>query len=215
MGQDALHYIFDYDTPLLRTSRELLVSPAQLIRNYIKGERKKYVHPIRYFILILAVYLIFKQLLDFDPIQTFEEATGIQQVDNPEAPFNSQTSDFFARHIDYFLPVFITTLAVISRFIFRKSGVYLAEYLTLSLFVISEYFFLSIFTLILSSVSPGFFLLNYLIVFLYPLLVLIAFHTGNLLLRILKSAFVVFIAWWLYVFLSNIISAFIISIFNL
>ncbi len=212
--RDVLEHYFDFDAPLIRTVKGLITNPGKLIREYIAGRRKSYSHPFRYFIFVLATYLILKSFLDFDPIQMVSDLRGVEQVPSPDTTI-AKASNYFSNHINAFLLIFALTIALFSKLFNFRSKVYFVEYLTLGFFVIGEYMLFSIFILIASTISAKFFLLNYLVVFLYPVYVLVSFHSGNLFLRILKSLLISVLAWTSYSFLGFTISIFIVKIFGL
>lgn len=212
--KDILEHYFDFDAPFFRTITGLITNPGTLIREYIFGRRKSYSHPFRYFILVLAVYLILLQLLNFNPIEVFSEALGAQKLPNPDST-SSKASNFLREHINTFLLVYAFTLALFTKLFNRKSGFYLVEYLSLSFFVIAQYLFFSIFIILLTFLSPKFFFANYIIVLIYPIYVLIRFHKGNLFIRIIKAFFASFFGWITYVIASFTISLFIVRFFSL
>jgi len=212
--RDVLEHYFDFDTPLIRTIKGLITNPGKLIREYIAGRRKSYSHPFRYFIFVLAIYLILKSFMDFDPIQMVSDLRGVEQIPSPDTTI-AKASNYFSNHINAFLLIFALTIALFSKLFNLKSKVYFVEYLTLGFFIIGEYMFFSIFILIASTISAKFFLLNYLVVFLYPVYVLASFHSGNLFLRIIKSLLISVLAWTTYAFLGFTISIFIVKIFGL
>ncbi len=213
-AKDVLEHYFDFDAPLFRTIKGMVTNPGKLIKEYIAGKRKSYSHPFRYFVLVLAIYLVLKNLLDFDPIQTVSEISGSQRAPNPNSVI-SKASNYFSNHINTFLLVFAFTIALFSKLFNLKSKIYFVEYLTLGFFIVAQYMFFSIFILLGSYISPYVFILNYLVVFLYPVYVLISFHSGNLALRVLKSVLISILAWVSYAFLGFSISVFIVQVFGL
>jgi hypothetical protein len=96
--RDVLEHYFDFDAPLIRTVKGLITNPGKLIREYIAGRRKSYSHPFRYFIFVLAIYLILKSFLDFDPIQMVSDLRGVEQVTSPDTTI-AKASNYFSNHI--------------------------------------------------------------------------------------------------------------------
>lgn len=213
-AREVLEHYFDFDTPLFRTIKRLTIRPSKVIKEYIFGKRKSYAHPFRYFILVLAIYIIIKNLIDFDPIKVFSEVIGARELPDPNA-ISTKASNFFSSHINSFLFIYTFTLAGFTKLFNRKSGFYFIEYLALGFFVIAQYMFFSIFITLLSSISPYFFLLNYILILIYPMYVLMTFHEGKLIFKLIKAFFVSVLAWFLYAFLGQIISIFIVIYFNL
>ncbi len=212
--REILEHYFDFDTPLLKTITGLITRPGELLREYIFGKRKSYSHPFRYFILVLAVYLILLELLNFNSIEVFSNAIGAQELPNPDT-VATKASNYLRDHINTFLLVYAFTLALFARLFYRKSGFYFVEYLSVSFFIVAEYIFFSIFIVLLTLISPKFFLLNYLTALIFPVYVFVRFHEGNILVRTLKAILVSVFGWITYAFLGFTISLLIVVVFEL
>ncbi|MEQ9310885.1 MAG: DUF3667 domain-containing protein [Balneolaceae bacterium] len=212
--RDVLEHYFDFDAPLFRTITGLITRPGTVIREYIFGKRKKYAHPIRYYILVLAVYLIIQSLIDFDPIKTVGEILGVNEQPNPDSP-QTKGSYFFRNNINLFLLFFAFFLALFNKLFFRKSGIYFVEYLALGFYVVAQYIFFSLFIVLASSISSYFFLLNYLLVLIYPVYVIFKFHQGKWYWIMIKAFILNLFAWVFYVILGQFVSIFIVILFGL
>lgn len=211
---DVLEHYFDFDTPLFKTITGLITRPGALIREYIFGKRKSYSHPIRYYILVLAAYLILQSLLDFDPIATFSKITGSTQSPNMNDPA-TKGSYFFRDHINIFVLLFAFFLATFNKLFFRKSGYHFVEFGVLSLYIVAQYIFFNLFVLPLTFLSPYLFLINYISVLFYPVYVMFKFHEGKKLGRFFKSLGVTISAWVFYVFVGQFTATYIVIIFGL
>ncbi len=214
-ARDVLEHYFDFDTPLFRTITGLITRPGKLIREYIFGKRKSYSHPIRYYILVLAIYVILQNLINFDPIATVGEILGALEQPNPNSP-QTKGSYLFRDNINLFLLFFAFFLAAFNKLFFRKSGYYFVEYLALGFFIVSEYILAGIFIILLSTIiSPYFFLINYLLVLIYPVYVMYNFHEGKKIGRFFKALLITLLAWVLYVIAGQFIATFIVISFGL
>lgn len=213
-ARDVLEHYFDFDAPLFRTVTGLVTRPGKLIREYILGRRKSYSHPIRYYILVLAIYLIVQNVIDFDPIKAVGEIMGGTQQPNPDNP-QTKGSYFFRNNINLLLLFYAFFLAVFNKLFFRKSGFYFVEYLALGFYVVAQYIFFTVFIILGVTISPYIFLLNYLLVLIYPIFVMFKFHKGKWYWRITKAFFVNLFAWILYVVAGQLISIFIVIAFEL
>ncbi len=203
---------FDLDAPLFRTIRDMFYRPGAMIRNYIFGKRKYYMNPVRYFLLMLGLYLIVDGITGFDPIVTFGEILDVKEQPNPNS-ISTRSSGFFRDHINSFLFVFVFTLAICSKLFNVRSIYTLPEYLVLAFFTTGQYLFVSIFVILLSFVNPAFFLINYGFVLLFPVFVLVQFHEKKPILNTIKNLIAVLFGWLLYAMLGFVISMFIIQNF--
>lgn len=212
--RDVLEHYFDFDAPLFRTMKGLIVSPGELIREYIFGKRKKYSHPVRYYILVLAIYLIVQNIIDFDPIKATTEIMGAEQQPNLDSK-QTKGSYFFRNNINLFLLFYAFFLAAFNKLFFRKSGIYFIEYLALGFFVVAQYIFFTTFVIIGVSISPYVFLLNYILVLVYPIYIIFKFHDGKWYWKLTKAFFTNLFSWVLYVMAGQTISIFIVIFFDL
>lgn len=213
-ARDVLEHYFDFDAPLFRTIKRMITNPGELIRGYIHGKRKSYSHPFRFFILSLALYIIVQQLIGFDPVATFSEILGAREMPNPDS-VGTKGSNFFSSHVNSFLLMYAFTLSVFSKLFFRKSGFHYVEYLALAFFVIAEYILIDTFVILATLISPYFFIINYLIVLIYPIYVLVSFHQKTSFWNIFKASCTSVLAWILYAVISQFIAIFIVLTFNL
>ncbi|WP_168204253.1 DUF3667 domain-containing protein [Aliikangiella coralliicola] len=55
--------VFDYDSRLFVTIREMLVNPGKASLNYVLGKRIRFIHPVKYFIITMGMSLLIMQLL--------------------------------------------------------------------------------------------------------------------------------------------------------
>lgn len=212
--KDVLENYFDFDAPLFKTIKDLTIRPGQLIRNYIAGKRKSYSHPLKYYITVLALNLIVSELIGFDPVVAFNDATGLAEMPDPDA-LSVKAGEYMRVHINFFLLIFVFTLSVFTKLFNRKSGYNFAEYLAMSFYIIAQYVFLSMIPVLLTLVSPTFFLFNFLLVLVYPVWVVIRFHEGGIFKRIVKGIGINLLAWFSYIAIATIVATLIIQTFNL
>ncbi|MBO6523566.1 MAG: DUF3667 domain-containing protein [Balneolaceae bacterium] len=212
--RDVLEHYFDFDAPLFRTVTGLVTRPGILIKEYIRGRRRSYSHPIRYYVLVLAIYLIVQNVIDFDPIKAVGEIMGVNQQPNPDSP-QTKGSYFFRNNINLLLIFYTFFLAVFNKLFFRKSGFYFVEFLALGFYIVAQYIFFTAFIILGVTISPYIFVLNYILVLIYPVYVMFKFHEGKWYWRITKAFFVNLFAWILYVVAGQFVSVFIVIAFDL
>jgi len=58
LGGDAVDYLFDVDSRLLRTLRDLFFRPGRLTEAYLRGQRMSFVRPLRVYIVISALLFV-------------------------------------------------------------------------------------------------------------------------------------------------------------
>lgn len=83
--QLASHFAYDiihYDGKFWKTLKVLLLKPGFLTREYLRGKRASYLHPIRMYVFTSAVFFIvlFGFIIKKDSVQEASEAMNKQQV---------------------------------------------------------------------------------------------------------------------------------------
>ncbi len=212
--KEIAEHWFGLDNPFFRTMRDLTIRPGRMLKEYIGGKRKSYTQPFRYFIFILATYLIFRQLVGFDPIEAFSEMLGAREMPDPNAP-STKGSNYFSKHLNTFMIIFAFTLSGFAKLFNLRKQMYFIEYLTVSFFVIGHYIVFSIIIILLAKLNPILYLLNYLIVFLYPTIVFTQIQEGRLVVRIIKSVFISLLGWFMYAIIGFSLATYIVQSFNL
>jgi len=73
---DLYNSIIEFDFNYLRTFNSLLLKPGVFIKNYLFGKRRKYVSPIKYLIIILALNFAVTFFLNrpaFEPVKIYTD----------------------------------------------------------------------------------------------------------------------------------------------
>jgi len=206
---------FDINTPVFHTIYGLLIHPGKTIHEYINGKRIAIYHPFKLFLLIFAFYYFIRILFDFNPIDTFNAAIGHKQMPS-KMNLMREAGTFLSNHINHFL-LFCAFFMSLSAKIFNwRSKIFFCEYLTAALYLISIYLLLSTFCIALVVINPKFFLINYLIVFTYPVFVFYQIHErkSSKTWRILGGFLMNIFAWIAYVISSFALSYLFVSTFK-
>lgn len=165
----------------------------------------------------MALYLLTKVLIDFDPVATFNAMQGIDTGNTVPASSTSDPSidagQFFSRNINILIFILSFVLAIVAKIFFWKERVRLAEYLALGFYVVGHYMLAGTFIILISQINPKLYILNYLFVLGYFSYVLILFHEGHWAWKSLKALLTVLLSYFLFAFLGFSISAFILNTF--
>jgi hypothetical protein len=124
-------HLLDFDSAFLRTFAGLTVRPGGVCRDYVAGRRKRYMNPFGYLLLSGTVNLALSGLAGW--------------MAGPGAPADPDEPD--SGLVTWFLLALLVPLAVLWRWLFRRSGFNLAENYVFALFIMSQYTWLE--TLIL------------------------------------------------------------------
>jgi hypothetical protein len=136
--KDFAEQVTELDTGFLRTLKDLTLQPGHMVRAYVLGQRKPYMRPFQFYLLMLAVYFAFNEVLDIDPM---EASNQLVEKMNPSGMSKRQqeaqaiSSQLMGKNIKLMLSLLLVTQAFSLRLLYRKSGLYLAEMFVITLFM--------------------------------------------------------------------------------
>ena len=81
--RDAAQHLFDIESGLWRTVRHLTMRPGAMVRDYVRGQRKRYVNPITYLLLYVALSVAVMPLLEEPFVQNLQPMLGEAFQDLP------------------------------------------------------------------------------------------------------------------------------------
>lgn len=164
---------FSFEGPLLITLHHLFLKPGTLFREFIAGKRKKYYQPVQFYVLLTAVYLIVRALLDYDPLEgriDFVDEQGAVVIGK-----SKEAARFMVDNINNILFFLVFSIAIMLKLLYRKQY-NLAEYTSVGLFITGIYLLLSIVMMIAVTLfNFNGYRLQLLVIFL-----LIGYSTGSL-----------------------------------
>ncbi|MEL6534496.1 MAG: DUF3667 domain-containing protein [Bacteroidota bacterium] len=134
--KEAADNFFNLNRGLLPTVRDLLIRPGSMLSGYLDGKRKRYLHPVRMILAVLAVsYLIFFVLIPDGWMMQVQTST-----DDPEAAafaqkFGEFFSDQMSKNYTLYTLSSLPFLAIWYRIFFRKNGYNSGEYITVLTYV--------------------------------------------------------------------------------
>ncbi|MEO9482543.1 MAG: DUF3667 domain-containing protein [Ekhidna sp.] len=173
---------FALEGQLLSTIKLMVVNPGLLLRSFIAGKRKSYYKPVAFFVLLSAVYLIVRSVLDYDPLD------GQVQLNNADesSKLFKDAARFMVTHINHIMFFLVFAIGFSNKlFFYRKYN--LAEYLTVGFYVSGIYILVGLVQMLFSLYV--FFIasqINMVILFFYLLYVSFSLHQKKSFLAILK-----------------------------
>ena len=192
--QDLVDAIFSLNGPLLTTLKMLVVNPGRMFNEYLAGRRKKYYKPVTFFILMTAIYLLIRWIINYDP--------NISTLLKVEDPYDSQiltnARSFMLLNIDKLLFAFVFSLGLLMKlFFFKKNS--LAEFLAISFYLIGVYTVLTILNMFyiqyIDMTFQGIHLIAMLLYFIYAM---VSLFKKNKVIVIIKSIFVYVLGFYFY-----------------
>ncbi len=148
-----------WDNKFMRTIKDLTIRPGVVSREFIKGNRVKYIGPLGYLFLVSTIMILSFQILDID-VQAYMEDTskGIvpeqgTDISEKQAQF---TSDLMKLMSDYFRFVsagLIPFVALVAFMFYRKKGYNYLEHLVNMLFLGGHAYWLTVLHIIFYKFS--------------------------------------------------------------
>lgn len=141
---------------LLRTLRDLTVRPGEVVRGYVAGRRRRYVNPVAYFFFAAAVGVLSLALYE-DRLEAWLDgriAAGPAHplLDPAQTEAFVRTTVTVSSHVSLTYLAMLVPFAVVVRWLFRRSGINLAESLVLAFYTFGHALLLT------SFVTPAIFL---------------------------------------------------------
>lgn len=176
------------------------VSPGKLSRDYIKGKRKTYFHPVRYFLVALAVYYLFVWMFDFNPVKVSFETMGEgENYDVDSKDLTIRMSNIIRKNVNLLMFVWIIMISLSDKLFYAKTPYNLAERSIHYFFALGTYslMYSPFIALTLVDISPDVIRLICLVLFI-PYTVM-SFHEKRGVLHAIKALFHVVLSFFVYV----------------
>lgn len=149
--KNFLSSTFSFEGPLLNTVQYLIVNPGKVFREFIEGKRKTYYQPVQFYVLLTAIYLITRALLDFDPLKgqfAAAEKSGSELLN-----ISIEAARFMVDNINNIMFFLVFSIAFTLKLFFRKQY-NLAEYTSVGLFICGLYTLFGTLMMVISSIIP-------------------------------------------------------------
>ena len=143
-GRDILDRVLGLEGMLPRTMKGLSSNPGRVIREYVKGNRKRYVNPVSYYFVMFGVYLLMLSLLNIDladmiNAKAIQEsvggAVGDGEVTVDQAQMQSEINQQVFKNVQFLGMLMFPFIAWLATVFFRKSGYNFMENIILPFYV--------------------------------------------------------------------------------
>lgn len=140
---DVLSHFFNLDGTLFRTIGGLTRNPGKVCREYVAGQRVRYVPPLRYCITILAIVLLAYALFGIDLAQPPFEQPSTDKGERVKV-VQEAVGSLIKKHLNLVIFAALPFLVVFTRFLFRKADYNLPEVGVFVLYTIGHIFLMGI-----------------------------------------------------------------------
>jgi hypothetical protein len=161
--------LFSLQSTFLRTLVDLTTRPGTMVRNYIKGQRKPYSDPVKYYLLLLTGYFVVFELSGFTDfvIDIAEQAVSLFGGEDEELMLAQlsvgEELDFVLNEILKAFDVLLTLiLAIVAHSLIRGKEYNFVEVLVLFIFLSAQVYIIKAILLVLMMSLPvvGFFIVS-------------------------------------------------------
>jgi hypothetical protein len=197
---DFFSSTFALEGPLLSTIKLLILNPGKLFREFIGGKRKAYYKPVAFFVVLTAVYLIVRKLIQYDPFYSQPQMSN-ENVPEKVRPL-IEAGKFMFANINNIMFFLVFSIGLSNKLFFYKKY-NLAEYVTTGFYISGLYILVGVIQMLVSVyiiyITPQY---NMVLLFAYMVYVSISFHQQKSFVAILKYIFMSLLAIILYAILG-------------
>lgn len=151
---EALANFVNWDSALMVTLRGLATRPGAVAREYVLGQRKRYVPPSRLCLITLALWLVATRWLGVDPLEAAGFKFDSDEPGSRPAQTAAEIRAFLGGHLDLLLYLALPLKAWLTKRLFPRTDDNLAECFVLVLFVASFNFLVGIVLTPLMAIEP-------------------------------------------------------------
>lgn len=153
---ELFNIITNVDRGFLHTIKMLLLTPGDVIRNYLNGQTRNYYHPLRFLILTIAISVAINLSLGVFDRQQSEIQSLVQTPQNEEvAAMQQRINQEVKKYLNLIPMLMIPVLALFSYLFFRKKKYNYAENLVLHSFAQGEMAVIGTPMIIISGFLPA------------------------------------------------------------
>ncbi|MEP0367744.1 MAG: DUF3667 domain-containing protein [Cyclobacteriaceae bacterium] len=205
---DFLSSTFALQGPLMHTIWMLIVRPGKMLHEFLDGKRKAYYKPVSFFVLMTVIYLLVRELINYDPLAG-QQYEGMENY--PERVRQSQmAARWMVTHINNVMLILVFSIAIVQKALFpRKNN--LAEYLSIGFYISGIYTLAGLFMMLIIHYVfrfPG--QVQLLFLLFYTFYVVYSFHQKHKFFHILRYILSAIFGLLLYILLGFGLSYFVV-----
>ena len=133
-------FAIGFDSRFIRTVKDLMIRPGFVVKEYIRGNRVRYMSPVGYYILIITASLLMFPLFGYDLMEYSAEMSrswGIETPTEQQEQIHYLLS-LFMINIKFFIFLLIPFSAILLKLFFRKSEFNIIENSVFSFYVMAQ-----------------------------------------------------------------------------
>lgn len=137
-SEEVVRKFLNLESGWLRTFRELLLRPGEMLRRYVAGDRSGYANPLSFLLINALIVLVFMSFLGFNERIL---AMSMSMLDAPtlgQYRLQKFVTGYLFQNMNLMYIGILVPFAVVMRLLFRKSGYNLAEFLVITIFMMAE-----------------------------------------------------------------------------
>ena len=149
--------VFSLDKGIILTVKLLIVNPGKLIRDYLSGATKKYIHPLKFLMLCVTVSVILEYIVGgFEAVN--ESVNEMAGYSDEQLKMQQKFMPVMKQYLDIIILLMLPFQSFFSYIFFKKHKYNYTEHLLLNSF------FFGFFNLIGIILTPASFIINPIII---------------------------------------------------
>lgn len=207
---ELFNIVTNFDHGLWHTIKMMFVAPGELIRNYLNGQTRRYYHPLRFLIFMIAISVAINLGLGvYDRQQSeIQSMVGAPQSEEIVAT-QQQLNQEIKKYLNFIPMIMIPVLALFSYLFFRKQPWNYAEHLVMHSFMQGQFALIGVPVALLSAFLQGQYTVHILLIvigigIIYGAYVFRQFFQINTFQAFIKYFFTYFISYIMLMLLSSI-----------
>ena len=145
----AISSVLSLESRLTQTLAGLTCNPGRVAAEYVAGRRLRYVHPFRYYLLVVAGVALIWGFSGNDPLSASQPLVTLTSGDDSQ-----EVNAFLARWLANTLILALPILAGLLRLFFPRSGRNFLEGYVLALYATAHAHALSLMVLLIQPLAP-------------------------------------------------------------
>lgn len=152
VADTLLNALFDMDSRVWRTIKELTLNPGQVALDYNAGHRVRYINPLKYFITVYAISIALsiytgelEQTVDYSQLESSQSLDGVEGEGREDAEkFLAFINEILTKRLELLTFLTVPLMSVLMRLHNFRAGKNLAETTVFQCYVWGHYALLGI-----------------------------------------------------------------------
>jgi cation transport ATPase len=148
IASELVEQVISMDAKFLRTVHSLTLRPGHFIREYLLGQRRPYIKPLQFYLVMLALFFVFSELLQVDPMEAgrkISEGMQPEVVSSAKKQIQEKVQQTLSSNTRVIFSIMVLIQALSLWLVYYKRAWHFVEWVVFSLFLFGYQYFFSLF----------------------------------------------------------------------